>query len=800
MLKSHPNKSLKDHLENTYIIGDKILKNKHINFTIMDNDKLNNINRVCLLMHDSGKAMSYFQAYINDIEKGLNVEHYDDMKDHGLISGILAYYIAYKLYKDELFAYIVLFIISHHHGNLSNVTDFCSKFRNVEVLDKLEKQYDNIDKIELDNIYLYFNLNTNFNNTPWMEICNCISHLKNLRFLKKLKEFKIYENYLIINLLFSILIYSDKIEAIYHSVKEDINDFIEDMFNNYCFNLSIVENYKVKKFGKKTEPLSLREMAYINVSDNIKNVDLNNKIFSINLPTGSGKTLAVLNAAIILQNRIKNEKGYVSKIVYVLPFTSIIEQNYDVFCKVLGTDKEQTVMKHHYLADRQYIKESGSVYEYGIGEHLIESWDSRLIVSTFVQLLHSIFTNRNRQLKKFHNIVNSIIVLDEVQSIPFKYWELVKETFKLMSKYLGCYFILMTATMPLIFSEEGGEIIELASEKYSFFNSFNRIKLNCEMLDSPINLDIFKQIIEEDIKNSSGKSYLIVLNTIKSSIEIWKHLHKKFKNNYEIFYLSSNIIPKEKQKRIEEIKEYKGKKIVISTQVIEAGVDIDLDIVYRDFGPFDSINQTAGRCNREGEKEIGIVKIVSLVDDNNKEKPYSSYVYDTLLLERSKETLEGIDEIEEKKVIELSQKYFKELKKYGDDREGRELIDMISNLCYKDAFEYTEDTDKNKKVFSLIEQKFKAVEVFIETDEEAAKLWDKYQEIRKVKNRFERKRRFSEIKKEFLQYVISIPEEAVKKHFNIEDEYIINVSKNMIENTYDEQTGFMRGELEDYSM
>lgn len=801
MLKSHPRKTLKSHLENVCLIGDKILKNKIVSFTIIDEAKLQSINRLCLLLHDSGKAMQYFQDYIRDIEKELSVGNYSDMKDHGLISGILAYYVAYKLLDDESLSFIVLYVVSHHHGNLSNITDFYSRFRNQAVIDKLEKQYADVNKTALDSIYSELKLSTNFGNTAWTEILNTLNLLKSFRFINRLKKLKSKENYLIINTLFSLLVYADKIEAIYHSVGNDINEFISSMINYNCFGMDIVKDYKLKSFGRAGNPLNLREKAYIDVESNIKNLSLDNGVFSINLPTGSGKTLTALNAAIILQNKISEEKGYIPKIIYLLPFTSIIEQNYKVFCNVLNTDIEKTIIKHHYLSHRNYAKSSEDQYEYEIGEHFIESWDSQIIVSTFVQLFHSIFTNRNRQLKKFHNIINSIIILDEVQSIPFKYWNLIKEIFSLMFEHLGCYFILMTATMPLIFSEKDKEIIELASDKRAYFNSFNRLKLNCKMLKDHINIDKFNRIIEGDVIANSDRSFLIVLNTIKSSIAVWNHLEPRFRNLCKLFYLSSNIVPKEKQKRIDEIKNYKGRKIIISTQVIEAGVDIDLDVVYRDFGPFDSINQTAGRCNREGGKTPGIVKIVSLVDENNKGKPYSNYIYDSLLLDRSQKTLEGISEIEEKDIIFLSEKYFEQLHKYGDNQEGTNVINMIESLRYKDAFEYTENKDKNKKVFSLIKADFKAIEVFIEVDNDAEKVWQQYSVIKKTKDRFERKKRFSEIKKEFSQYVISVPEIAVKKHFNIDDkDFIVYVSKNMIDTTYDKFTGFIRGEIEDYMM
>jgi CRISPR-associated endonuclease/helicase Cas3 len=118
------------------------------------------------------------------------------------------------------------------------------------------------------------------------------------------------------------------------------------------------------------------------------------------------------------------------------------------------------------------------------------------------------------------------------------------------------------------------------------------------------------------------------VNTIKSSIEIYRYLYEEFGEQNDVIYLSTNIIPKERIERINSIKESKSRKIIVSTQMVEAGVDIDIDRVYRDFGPMDSINQTAGRCNREGEDEKGFVTLVLLKDENNKDRDYYKYIYD----------------------------------------------------------------------------------------------------------------------------------------------------------------------------
>lgn len=802
MLKSHPNKRLEDHLKNVFLIGDKLLKSKALCFEIFDMDKIYLLNKICLLIHDAGKAMSYFQYYMEDIEQGESIEKHGEMKEHGLISGIIAYYITLKYMEDEIMAFLALMIVSRHHNSLENPKNAYSMFSKSNIgsnkMKNLEKQYNSINRNELDAIYKKLGLNLDISNIEWDTIINKIVPISKYNFPKRLDNIKSLEGFLLIELLFSILIYSDKLEAIFNSSDENIDTFIADMDKNKHIDSNIVDTYK-KSFIKTDGKMAImREEAYLDVAQSIIKADLEKKIYSINLPTGSGKTLTALKASLLLRERLKDEKGFTPKIIYILPFTSIIEQNFDVFRKVLGNDGEDAIIKHHYLADKEYKKSSDDYYDYDIAQHLIESWESEIVVSTFVQLLHSIFTNRNRQLKKVHNISNSIIILDEVQSIPYKYWNLINETFKSMARHYNCYFILMTATLPLIFNEEKGEIIELARKKAKYFANFNRIKINCDMLKEPINIQKLKSIVYNDIIANPDKSFLIVLNTVNSSIQLYEDIKLKLGKERKPIYLSSNIIPKDRIDRIKEIKEQKGNKIVISTQVVEAGVDIDMDIVYRDFGPMDSINQTSGRCNREGGKVKGLVKLFILYDEKNRDKEYCSYVYDSLLIESSKKVIGNIGEIEEKNLMGLSHKYFAELQKYGDDQQGREILNMIKELLYKDAFECSQESEKNKKVFRLIEEKFKTVDIFVELDEKAAKLWKQYEELKNIKNMFERRKQFGLIKRDFLQYVISVPENIAKKQFSTDDNFIIHISKYMVNNTYNIDTGFIRGDFDDY--
>ncbi len=797
MLLSHPEKLLREHLKNVSLIGDCIFSQKSINFESFSIDKIRQLNRINLLTHDLGKATSYFQEYIRSVNN--NKQRNDEKKSHGLLSGVLSFKIVNTILKDETLAFFSYMVVSKHHGELLDFANFRSVLSGDKGnMDLLELQFESINKTELQEVITELGIDFFLSNYSMEEFKADIDYLTSRKVKKKVKEVLGIETFLLINLLFSMLIFSDKLEAIYNSENMSIEDFIEKSTKRPNLLSACVEKYKESLEIKNIQMAKRRDEIYDDVMENVDTIKLEEKIFSINLPTGSGKTLIALKTALKLKERIMYEKCYNPRIIYVLPFTSIIEQNFDVFKEVLGVDESNVILKHHYLSERIYKWEKdGEIENYSdaISEHLVESWDSEIVVSTFVQLLHSIFTNRNRKLKKFHNMANSIIILDEVQSIPHRYWKLVRETLRSMALYLNCRFIFMTATMPLIFSEEEGEIYELAKGKRKYFEEFDRIRIDASRLEHKMTLDEFKAFLLDEIYEYEEDDFLIVLNTIKTSIEIFSFLQKEFEGDAEIYYLSTNIIPKERLDRIKGIKESKNRRIIVSTQMIEAGVDIDLDRVYRDFGPMDSINQTAGRCNREWGDKKGIVTLVNLVNENHNDKSYASYIYDNVLMEETKTALKNNALIEEKDIFQLAEKYYKGLKNHGSD-ESEGLLNCIKELRYKEAFEYKEG--KDSQTFELIKQDFKTVDVFVEIDDEAVKVWEEYQSIKQMKNRFERKRQLNKQKKDFYKYVLSLPEHAVRKQIEIDEKEITFISREMVSSTYDKDTGFIREIEKDY--
>ncbi|MDQ2085337.1 CRISPR-associated helicase Cas3' [Herbivorax sp. ANBcel31] len=797
MLLSHPDKRLEVHLSNVFLIGESILNSQKINFDSYSIENIKVLNRINLLTHDLGKATPFFQKYIRSVEDEtvLKKLQNDERKRHGLLSGVLSFIITNSIMKDERFSFLSYILVSKHHGELQDFTEYISKLDDKNI-NLLIEQFKSIDKEKFSKLLSEINISFDIFNIDVGDFSKEIEYMVSRKMRKKISDLKKSETYLLLNYLFSILVFSDKLEAIYGSEKMSIETFIEKNMNRPSLYSSCVEKYVETLRNKNIEMAKLRNEIYSDVVDALEKLELDRKILSINLPTGAGKTLAVLKIALRLKERIIKECGYNPKIIYTLPFTSIIEQNFDVFSKVLRSEDSNVLIKHHYLSEKMYkweVENAMENYSHAVSEHFIDSWESEIVVSTFVQLLHSIFTNRNRKLKKFHNISNSIIILDEVQNIPFRYWNLVKEIFKGMSKYLNCYFIFMTATMPLIFSEEEQEIFELAKNKNKYFNMLNRIIINTNYLQKAMTIDEYREILYEDICNYKKDNFLIVVNTIKTSIEIYKFLKEEFEEDAEIYYLSTNIIPKERLYRIEKIKKSLNRKIIVSTQMIEAGVDIDIERVYRDFAPMDSINQTAGRCNREWGGKKGIVTLVSLINENHSDRLFASYIYDNILLEETKKVLQDKSKIEERDIFNLAKQYYEGLKSHGRD-ESNELIKEIDSLNYSKAF----DKRENESAFELIEEKFKTVDVYVEIDGEAEKILGEYQNIKKIKNRFERKKKLNSIKKDFYKYVLSLPEYAVKVHMDINEKDITVFSKNMIFNTYDKDTGFKREIEEDY--
>ncbi len=748
---SHPGKLLEEHLRNVAETSLVLAKSKKLNFSeIIDNATLEDIVYLIGAAHDFGKFTKYFQEYLFADESEKARLRNKKETNHGFVSAVFTYFLITDYLKScniftnkfhEYLPIIAFEVVKRHHGDLRSILD--EIIIDEDDVSIFSKQISNIDFEAVGEIYsgLFDKIKFKPSSFPYLHETEKIERITfpSKRIIRKLDEINSPLFYSLTLFFYSVLLDSDKRDAA-ELIKQKRIHIQSD----------VVDKYKAKKFGSgKNEISSIRNSIYDEVIDSVKSIDLDNeKIFSLNVPTGGGKTLTSFSFALKLRERIASEKGYTPRIIYSLPFLSIIEQNFAVINEALENPASDVLLKHHHLSDVLYRTSdneyNGNAADAGKNLLLIEGWNAEIVFTTFAQFFHSIITNKNRAARKFHNIVNSIVILDEIQAVPHKYWLLLEKLLGFISEKFNVYFLLMTATRPALFENAK----ELLPNKEKYFEKLNRYKLIIEREAQPL-----EKFIEEtvgEIQANSNADFLIVMNTINSSIEVFEALSQTLSDETELFYLSTNIIPKHRNERIEEIERSDKRKVIVSTQMIEAGVDLDVDIIYRDFAPIDSINQTAGRCNRNFSNELGETRLVNIFQENEETGKifYPKSIYDVFLLSKTEDTLQSIEIAEEKDFLELTEQYFSKIKNGKSDDESRKILEYVLTL----------DFDKLSE-FKLIEDNYPAIDIFVAATDDAEKVWRRYEEIRNSDelSSLEKRNEFLKIRRAFNDYIISVP-------------------------------------------
>lgn len=308
-------------------------------------------------------------------------------------------------------------------------------------------------------------------------------------------------------------------------------------------------------------------------------------LFSLTVPTGGGKTLSSL--AFALKHAVKYG---MKRIIYVIPYTSIIEQNAGVFRKILG---EYAVLEHHSNFEPKEEDQRSRLAG--------ENWDAPLIVTTNVQFFESLFHNRSSRCRKIHNIANSVVILDEAQMIPVPLLMPCIEVLRELSSIYRTTIALCTATQPALEKRDKFKGLEnihpIIPDPPALYKAFKRVETT-----------YLGKVSDDEIgsKLSEHKQVLCVVNTRKHA----RLLYEKMGRQEGTYHLSALMCPAHRTEKLQEIRKALDEKMscrVISTQLVEAGVDIDFPIVYRSAAGIDSIAQAAGRCNREAKLEKGQV-------------------------------------------------------------------------------------------------------------------------------------------------------------------------------------------------
>lgn len=504
------------------------------------------------LLHDLGKYTAKFQArLLGDQEK----------VDHSTAGAkeILNYA---KSSTDRITADLIAYVIAGHHAGLTDRGD---------LNDRLKKEIEPVDEVWKNEI------NTDFR-TFW----------PNFAHLSKDRDIASFQLGFFGRMLFSCVVDADykDTEAFYvqHGSRSvdriwpDLQFGIDELISQF--------NAFMERLKGRGGPLDiLRTEILHHIRGNAKR---DQGFFTLTVPTGGGKTLASL--AFALDHAKAHNLG---RIIYAIPFTSIIEQNAAIFRKVLG---DEYILEHH-----ASIENNNEDPE--LSEKLrlaTEDWAAPVVVTTNVQLFESLFSNRSSRCRKLHNLANSIIILDEVQALPLNLLRPSLAVLDELTKHYGVTVVLCTATQPAFdkrdFGQGGLDLAgrELAPDPDNLFQNFKRVTINKE-----------KELDNAQIINALQDSpqALVIVNSRKHALELYRSA--KEEGLESLVHLTTrqcaedrrNIL-KDVRKRLEENRPCR----LIATSLVEAGVDIDFPSVWRAEAGLDQIAQAAGRCNRENKR------------------------------------------------------------------------------------------------------------------------------------------------------------------------------------------------------
>ena len=528
---------------------------------------LEKLGKKCGDKHDYGKELPDFQAYITSQLYGIN----DKIKSspHS-IYGAKAVYNEHK--SCPPIAEILSNCIISHHGSLK---DFLTPDGEPQLLDDLtvlNKDIPPQDENKAETDELLTQLKGALNKSPD-------------------KAFAIS---MITKFLYSCLIDADRLDAYLFENEAAYSPEPPD-WQMLLSNLEAhIAGLAAQNNNADPEMSALRER----VSSQCASSGLRERgIYQLSAPTGSGKTLSGMRFA-LTHAKIHN----MDRIIYVIPYLSILDQAADVIRgAVRATD--DIILEHH----SNFIPDDPEFYKFRTGR-----WEEPIILTTQVQFLESIFSAKGSDLRKFHNITNSVIIFDEIQSLPVKCVNLFNSVINFLNKVCGCTVVLCTATQPLL--DKAAKIKLLLSDKPSIIDGFvapERTKIQSILSLSGYSYSELAVIIL--LKHNV--STLVIVNTKAAAKELAIHLRN---NGVAVLHLSTNMCHAHRDIVIKQIKEHLVNKIpfiCVSTNLIEAGVDLSFECVFRDIAGLDNIYQAAGRCNRHGE--YGCVKNVYVFNLKN---------------------------------------------------------------------------------------------------------------------------------------------------------------------------------------
>ncbi len=717
-------------------------------------------------------------------------------------------------------------IIENHQKRIIK-TDFKYLFRIIEL--EIVEKFDNFQEIiNLEKLKQHFSKFKKYYRTNLDNLVSDDERVRNreirpfIRDGYKIQNCPVSLNEIIFfmsKLLFSLLIDADKINAALGDNLVSFNNFEVSEFQDNLKSHLLSEGFFIpnENFSFPFKDLNSRRRYILNKSINfqpqVANDSDSNPIIQLSVPTGFGKTFASLYLASQLSSKYNSKIQSIlhPKIIYALPYLSIIEQTEKVINDFLSIENMPTnvFLVHHHLTLPKY-EDKEDEYDESVSHLLIEGWNSQYILSTFHQLFNGCLKSNKYSCQKFNKIINSTWILDEIQSIPLLYWKMFSRIFKLMNKTFKTNMILMSATLPKILQNSTQSSVNMFSphERKQIIKGINRISLEFySKKEFSEFLEKSKEIVND--KNNVFKNILFVLNTRKTAQKLYKTLSsdKCIVENHVLGFLSASMIPIHKSLLITSIKDNLkenrkniGKPVLlISTQCIEAGVDIDFDLVIRDFAPLENIIQVAGRCNRNNVNIPGKVMVYPIyVEIKGKRKKTCEYIYGghklkityNLIYSSSKNSNSILPiKFPESEIDELVDNYYQEIDNFF--KEGTSLRYLNDYFEYISSFSFKSLSDS----FNLIEHQA-PYSFYIEIDNKAQQIFKEYTNL--ISPSYEKfdievYNKSLIIQKKIQEYIITayIDKKDFKKINNLQKVgNIYHIPKNNLKDFYDNIIGF----------
>lgn len=592
------------------------------------------------LLHDKGKEKHQFQSYIRDVN---GIPGYTDYTREGKTHAFVGAVMAKSIYGTQALNLFCNQIASHHRGLYD---------------------YDELEEIV---------------NRPIPEEINKVCEKNKLNIPKfKLRNEDFHH---LSRMLFSCLVDADYLDTEAFMNKD--NAEARGSHTPLASLLPLLEKHinQLQERAIKSDVNIIREYVQTRCKEMS---DSTQGFYSLTVPTGGGKTLSSLLWA--MRHAVCHG---MNRIIIAIPYTSIIVQTASLLKKIFG---DENVLEHHSNFDPLTVKDSRLRHKAKLAS---ENWDYPIIVTTNVQLFESMFSNKTSDCRKLHNIVNSVIVLDEVQTLPTDFLQPMVDALNAYHNMFGVSVLFTTASQPILSGLIEGcnpnatfagidNITEIIPTGYRLHDKLKRVRLDIDKESSTYN-DIAARL-------SQHNRVLCIVNTRKDAKEIYKRLPKEGIT----LHLSRMMCPCHVSQTIEKLRQSLSDDNnviirVVATQLIEAGVDIDFPVVYRQEAGLDSILQAAGRCNREGKLNIATTYVFSLSKEHGL---YGS-------IKDANQARLNMTDVIDWFAPETMTEYFRQLycrKTTFDKKQIKELLYKSGEMCFETAseeFRLIEDNGKS---------------------------------------------------------------------------------------------------------